>query len=166
MRARIPQTLGLLALAAAPFGCAPQQFADALEKVFQAECECADSQDVWNEEKNCKNACEGYAKAQKAQLEDNRNEPCDDIGDIAKDLKDCAKKGCGEDRDECVAQAYLDLNECWPGDDGPQGDAAQPDPRESELAQEDGELDQEELTSRLLFGGNLPENAVDVGVVD
>jgi hypothetical protein len=111
---KIPTTLGLISFALAGSACSDaHKLAKAYEKVCKAQCECEPETEYWNDVKNCKNACEGYADAQKASLKDQfeDEEPCGDLGKIAKDLKACADEGCSG-IDECVSQLYGELAEC------------------------------------------------------
>ncbi len=62
MLRRIPTTLGLLTLSVAGTGCSDaQKVASTMEKVCEAQCSCPDSLEFWNDVKNCKKACGGYA---------------------------------------------------------------------------------------------------------
>ncbi len=133
MRFNLAPTLCVFTFSLTALGCSPGYVvAEAYEKVCKANCECSDAQDEWNDEKNCKKACKGDSKSLAALLDDRTNEPCDDVKDIARELEDCAKEGCGQARDECVAQAAADLYECWP-DEGANGN---------------GDSDEEELNHR------------------
>ncbi len=110
-------TLGVLGLSFAAAGCSDaKKVANAMEKVCKANCECEEIAEDWNDIKNCRRACEGYAEFYEALLNDRDDEACSDIGKIAKDIAKCAKESCGDARDECESDAYQALYECWPGD--------------------------------------------------
>src|SRR5690606_20556373 len=123
----VPKTLSALTLAFAASGCSDAQaLADAYEKVCKANCECPEEEDNYgygNEdelsEKNCKKTCRGYSIIQEAYLDDQFEDdsPCGDLKKIAKDIKNCAKKSCGDSRNECLFEQYSELSECI-GDDG------------------------------------------------
>jgi hypothetical protein len=116
MTRTIPTSLGLLTLSAFAAGCSDAyKLAAAYEKVCDAQCECPESMDVWNEVKNCKDACRGSSIQVQAFIEDEvTSEPCGNFDNIIADIKRCAKNGCGASRDECLSTAYYDLYECWP----------------------------------------------------
>jgi hypothetical protein len=107
----IPSTIGLLLLSAAGLGCSDaQKVANAYEKVCKADCECPGT--GWTHVKNCKTACEGYAKMIEAQLEESEDEPCAELDDLLDALTDCTKNSC-ESLDACVDMQYDALFECW-----------------------------------------------------
>lgn len=110
----IPSTLGLLVLSAITLGCSDaHKVAGAYEAICKSACECPDEVERWNDVKNCKNSCEGEAKSLEAELADREEKPCDDIGRIARDLKDCAKATC-EGIYTCVEPFYEEFYDCWP----------------------------------------------------
>ncbi|KIG16109.1 hypothetical protein DB30_04981 [Enhygromyxa salina] len=89
--------------------------ANTLEKLCKAQCDCPDSMEIWNEVKNCKKSCEGYSLYLEAIIADETyTEPCGDFGRILGDLKKCATRGCGDERDICVGLAVDELRTCWP----------------------------------------------------
>lgn len=113
---QIPSTLGLLALSAITFGCSDaHKLAEAYEALCKSACECPDELERWNEVKNCKNSCEGQAKSLEAELADRDEKACDDLGRIARDIKDCARSTC-EGLYACVEPFYEELYDCWPID--------------------------------------------------
>ncbi len=117
----IPTTLGLLILSAAAIGCSDEKkVANVYEKICKANCECPESLDDWKEVKNCETACEGYAKSIEAEFADRETEACDDLGDILKKMKKCAKESC-DSIYECLALNAMEFYECWPGDGGGDG---------------------------------------------
>lgn len=111
----IPTNLGLLTLSVFAAGCSDaHKVAKAFEKICEAECECPDAMEAWNEVSNCKDACRGYSLMLEASIKDNaETEPCGDLDNILRDIKRCAKNSCGESRDECINDGYYDLYECW-----------------------------------------------------
>lgn len=154
MRTEIPTTLGVITLSFAAMGCAQTAVAEAFEKVCKADCECSESEDIWNEEKNCKKACVGQAKQIAADLADREEDPCDDIKKIAKDLKKCAKESCGDDRNECVSEAAQDLYECWPPDDSYYYDNAE---EQEDALDVERELTSREIMDRMLYQASYSE---------
>lgn len=140
----IPLSVGVLGLSFAAAGCSDAKVvANAYEKLCKANCECPEDDYYsygWNEVKNCKKWCGGYATAFEAELADRETEACDDIKKIAKELGDCAKKSCGESRYDCIDEKSEELYMCWPYDDyyeyGDGGDIPNDDqPIERELRQ-------------------------------
>jgi hypothetical protein len=93
-----------------------------MEKICKANCECPEEEGYyyygprWNDEKNCKKACAGYAQVYEASLADRETEPCDDIREIIRDMRACARESCGDNRDECVSREFQRFYECWPYD--------------------------------------------------
>jgi hypothetical protein len=120
MRA-IPLSVGILSLSFAAAGCSDAKVvANAFEKLCKANCECPEDDYYsygWSEVKNCKKWCGGYATAFEAELLDRETEACDDVAKIAKELASCAKKSCGEARNNCVSEKGEKLDACWPYDD-------------------------------------------------
>jgi hypothetical protein len=116
MTRTIPTSLSLLTLSAFASGCSDaHKLASAYEKVCDAQCECPEAMDFWNDVKNCKDACRGDAIIFQALIEDAvEAEPCGNFDNIIADIKRCAKNSCGPSRDECLGQAYYDVYECWP----------------------------------------------------
>ena len=98
--------------------------------------------------KNCKKHCAGYALILEASFLERDEEPCDDIKQIAKDIKKCAKESCGEDRYACIDEAEAELYECWPYDYEPY----EYDGAENETIAVERDIDEAELTSRMLYG--------------
>jgi hypothetical protein len=115
MMRSIPTSLGLLTLSAFASGCSDaHKLASALEKICEAQCECPDAMEEWNDVSNCKESCRGYSIMVEARLEDEvETEPCSNFDNILDDLKRCAKNSCGQSRYECLSQAYYELYECW-----------------------------------------------------
>jgi hypothetical protein len=111
----IPTNVGLLTLSVLAAGCSDaHKVASAFEKVCEAECECPDTMEQWNEVSNCKESCRGYSIMLEAFIKDEvDSEPCDNLDNILADIKRCAKNSCGESRDQCINTSYGELYECW-----------------------------------------------------
>jgi hypothetical protein len=111
VREDIPTVVGFSMLMLA--GCSDAQaIGNTLAKVCKEGCKCPTSE--WNEEKNCKQYCEGYATLLEATIADNAiGEPCDELRRILGDIEGCLKGGCGE-YNACLSLHYYDLYECWP----------------------------------------------------
>lgn len=111
----IPTNLGLLTLSVFAAGCSDaHKVAKAFEKICEAECECPEQMELWNEVSNCKESCRGSAISLEAYIKDNVDtEPCGDLDNIIADMKRCAKNSCGESRDECLMKGYYEFYECW-----------------------------------------------------
>lgn len=146
---KIPTSIGALSFALVGTACSDAyKVSHAYEKVCKAQCECPPQTDYWNDVKNCKKACEGEADAHKAGLEDHfeDEEPCKGIDDLAKELEDCADRGCSG-IDDCVGELYVELAECLGYGDQYYYDYNQ-QAGEAHLAR----AIQQELSVRLLYG--------------
>jgi hypothetical protein len=118
MKGEIPSVIGLLALV----GCTSDAaaVANTFEKVCKSQCECSSIASAWNDIKNCKKSCMGYATELEALIDDallsenptNLVPPCDDLRKILNDTESCASEHhCP---DECLSEQYMLLGECWP----------------------------------------------------
>lgn len=154
MRA-IPLSVGVLGLSFAAAGCSDAKVvADAFEKVCKAQCECPEDDYYgygWNEVKNCKKWCAGYGTLFEAELLDRETEACSEIRDIARDIKNCAKKACGDARSECLDRPLEQLYECWPYDDYYGYEYGQAGPDEGRIPNDDQPIEHE-LARKLLYG--------------
>ncbi len=113
----IPISVGILTISFGAAGCSDaKQAGAAFEKVCKANCDCPDNgwAEYWDDVKNCKKACSGYATLYEAELADSEEEPCGEIDAIIRDLAKCAKESCGDDRDECIDRESERFFECWP----------------------------------------------------
>ncbi|MBL4686183.1 MAG: hypothetical protein JKY37_16435 [Nannocystaceae bacterium] len=114
MAAKIPTALGFISFALSAGACSDaHKLSKAFERVCKASCDCAPQTEEWDKIRNCKLACKGYADVQKAYFREqfDDEEPCDDINKLARDLKKCARKSCG-DMDDCISEVSAELFEC------------------------------------------------------
>lgn len=151
----IPLSVGVLGLSFAAAGCSDAKVvADAFEKVCKAGCECPEDDYYsygWNEVKNCKKWCSGYATLFEAELADRETEACADVRDIAREIKKCAKESCGERRYECLDGPLDDLDECWPYDDYYGYEYGKAGPDDGRIPNDDHPIERE-LAQKLLYG--------------
>jgi hypothetical protein len=115
MSRTIPTSFGLLTLSVFASGCSDaHKVAAAMEKVCDAQCECPESMEIWNDVGNCKDNCRGYSIQLEAFIEDQvDSEPCGELDERLDKLEGCTKKSCGDSFDECLSEAYYELYTCW-----------------------------------------------------
>ena len=145
---KIPTSVGLISFALVGTACSDHyRLSRAYEKVCKANCECPDELEDWNDVKNCKDACEGYADAQKALFKDEfeDREPCDGLKEIAKKIEDCADRGC-QGIYECVYELSDELFACLGYDSYNYYYGFRNEERQQSIAI------REELTTQLLYG--------------